>query len=56
MVSDMSDVVQSWQVGGSCPGAAMLCKLVREPCRECLTSAQQSTIIAAVAAICANPC
>ena len=58
LISDMSDVVQSWQVGGSCPGAAMLCKLVREPLcgRECLTTAQKQTIIAAVGAICANPC
>jgi hypothetical protein len=58
VISDMSEVVQSWQVGGACPGAAMLCKLVREPAcgRQCLTSDQQATIIAAVAAICANPC
>ncbi len=55
--ADLGDVVESWQVGGSCPGAAMLCKLVREPAcgRQCLTQ-QQQTIIAAVAAICANPC
>jgi hypothetical protein len=58
IVSDMADVIQSWQVGGSCPGAAMLCKLVREPAcgRQCLTPEQQSTIISAVDAICANPC
>jgi hypothetical protein len=58
LISDMSDVVQSWQLGGSCPGAAMLCKLVREPAcgRQCLTTAQQSTIISAIDAICANPC
>jgi hypothetical protein len=57
MVSDMSDVIQTWQVGGACPGAPMLCKLVREPCgRECLTAAQQKTIINAIEAICANPC
>jgi len=58
VVSDLSDVVQTWQVGGSCPGAALLCKLVREPTcgRECLTADQQATIAAAVEAICANPC
>ena len=58
LISDLGDVVDSWQVGGSCPGAAMLCKLVREPAcgRQCLTTQQQQTIIAAVAAICANPC
>jgi hypothetical protein len=40
------------------PGAHTLCKLVREPAcgRQCLTAQQQQTIIAAVAAICANPC
>jgi hypothetical protein len=58
LISELGDVVDSWQVGGSCPGAAMLCKLVREPAcgRQCLTTTQQQTIIAAVAAICANPC
>lgn len=58
LISELGDVVDSWQVGGSCPGAAMLCKLVREPAcgRQCLTTQQQQTIIAAVAAICANPC
>jgi hypothetical protein len=58
VVADMADVIQTWQVGGSCPGAPMLCKAVREPVcgRQCLTPQQQSTIIAAVAAICANPC
>jgi hypothetical protein len=58
LISDMADVVQSWQVGGSCPGEAMLCKLVREPAcgRQCLTTDQQSTIAAAIEAICANPC
>lgn len=58
LVADLADVVQSWQVGGSCPRAALLCKLVREPAcgRQCLTTDQQATIIAAVEAICANPC
>ena len=58
LVSDLSDVVQSWQVGGACPGAPLLCKLVREgTCgRQCLTPDQQTTIINAIEAICANPC
>jgi hypothetical protein len=58
IVSEISDVIQTWQVGGACPGAALLCKLVTEPAcgRQCLTAAQQSTIVAAIEAICANPC
>src|SRR5262249_21328039 len=57
VISDMADVVATWQVGGSCPGEQMLCKQVREqPCGKCLTSEQVSTIVDAIAAICANPC
>jgi hypothetical protein len=58
LVSEISDVVQTWQVGGSCPAAPLLCKLVREPAcgRQCLTADQQATIISAIEAICANPC
>ena len=56
-VSEISDVIQTWQVGGACPGAALLCKLATEPvCGRCLSPAQQSTILAAIEAICANPC
>jgi hypothetical protein len=57
VVSDLADVVQTWTVGGSCPGAALACKLAREPqCDRCLSPDQQATIVAAVEAICANPC
>ena len=58
VVSDLSDVIQTWQVGGACPAAPLLCKLVREPVcgRQCLTAEQQTTIIHAIEAICANPC
>jgi hypothetical protein len=57
IVSEISDVIQTWQVGGACPGAALLCKLATEPvCGRCLSPAQQSTILAAIEAICANPC
>ena len=58
LLNDAAQLVTTWQVGGSCPGAKLLCRAATiAACGDtCVTRAQNATIIAAVEAICQNPC
>jgi len=57
-VSDLAPAVATWQVGGACPGSRLLCQAAQvSACGgRCLTTAQAATVVAAVNAICADPC
>lgn len=58
LLQDAAQLVSGWQVGGNCPGQQLVCAAIAATScqRTCISSADRTTIYAAIEAICANPC